>query len=182
MKKGFTLLELLIVISILAILMVIVAVVLNPGELIAQARDAQRISDLSSLRSVLPLYMASISPNSLGACNRRCTLSGVTPFGTDISPVGCATISTSTLINSAGWVDVNFNDISGGSPFSKLPIDPVNKNGYYYGYACDDSAKTFELVAVLESEKYTIKEDFDGKDGGNRANIYEIGTDPGLDL
>jgi prepilin-type N-terminal cleavage/methylation domain-containing protein len=41
--KGFTLIELLIVIAILAILATAVVLVLNPAQILAQARDAQRI-------------------------------------------------------------------------------------------------------------------------------------------
>ena len=51
--KGFTLLELLIVIGILAILAGVVVLVLNPAELLRQARDSQRISDLSTMRSAI---------------------------------------------------------------------------------------------------------------------------------
>ena len=58
MKKGFTLIELLIVIAILAILATTVVLVLNPAQILAQARDAQRISDLSSIKSAIALYLA----------------------------------------------------------------------------------------------------------------------------
>ncbi|MDD4931154.1 MAG: prepilin-type N-terminal cleavage/methylation domain-containing protein, partial [Candidatus Colwellbacteria bacterium] len=44
--KSFTLVELLIVIAILAVLAAAVVVVLNPAELLAQARDSQRSTDL----------------------------------------------------------------------------------------------------------------------------------------
>jgi len=44
-KKGFTLLELLIVIGILAILSTTVVLVINPAELLKKARDSQRISE-----------------------------------------------------------------------------------------------------------------------------------------
>ena len=44
-SSGFTLLELLIVISVLAILSVALIVVLNPAETLKKGRDSQRISD-----------------------------------------------------------------------------------------------------------------------------------------
>jgi len=55
-KKGFTLVELLIVIAILAILAAGVVVVINPGELLAQARDSTRLRDFRSLNQAIALF------------------------------------------------------------------------------------------------------------------------------
>src|SRR3989344_7995871 len=55
---GFTLIELLIVIAILVVLSVAVVVILNPAELLRQARDSTRISDLASVNSAIALYLA----------------------------------------------------------------------------------------------------------------------------
>ncbi len=52
-KKGFTLIELLIVIGIIGILAAAVIVVLNPAELLAQARDGTRLSDIDSANSAI---------------------------------------------------------------------------------------------------------------------------------
>ena len=46
--KGFTLLELLIVIGILGVLSVALVFVLNPAESLKKARDSQRMSDLTT--------------------------------------------------------------------------------------------------------------------------------------
>ena len=56
LKKGFTLIELLIVIAILAVLSVAVVLVLNPAELLKQARDSTRISDMAAINSASYLY------------------------------------------------------------------------------------------------------------------------------
>lgn len=66
-KKGFTLLELLIVISILSILSVAVILVLNPAETLRKARDSQRISDLASLKTALGIYTTSLASPDLDA-------------------------------------------------------------------------------------------------------------------
>jgi prepilin-type N-terminal cleavage/methylation domain-containing protein len=52
-RHDFTLIELLVVIAIIAILSVIVILTLNPAQLLMQARDSNRISDMSTLNDAL---------------------------------------------------------------------------------------------------------------------------------
>ena len=79
MKKGFTLIELLIVIAILAILATTIAVVMNPAQMLKEARDSQRMSDLKSIQSALALYLVSVvNPSFTGKHN--CT-KGTTGYG-----------------------------------------------------------------------------------------------------
>lgn len=56
--RGFTLLELIIVIAILAILSVAVVLVINPAETLKRARDSQRLSDMSAIKSAIGLYLS----------------------------------------------------------------------------------------------------------------------------
>ena len=60
-KRGFTLIELVIVIAILAILAAVVILSINPAQLLAQARDSQRLSDLTSIKAAIALYLATAS-------------------------------------------------------------------------------------------------------------------------
>src|SRR5258708_2103409 len=62
---GFTLIELFVVIAIIAILSVVVILTLNPTELLKQARDSNRISDLSTLKSAISLYLSDVTTPSL---------------------------------------------------------------------------------------------------------------------
>lgn len=52
-SKGFTLLELLIVIAILAVLASVTVIVINPAELLARARDSQRMGDIAAINTAL---------------------------------------------------------------------------------------------------------------------------------
>ena len=80
--KGFTLIELLIVIAIVAILSVVVILTLNPAELLKQTRDSNRISDLSTLKSALSLYLADVTTPILAGDYTRCYYSVTsTPAG-----------------------------------------------------------------------------------------------------
>ena len=175
MKRGFTLIELLIVIGILAILAVAVVLILNPAQLLAQARDSQRMSDLNSVKSAISLYLVTYTSPTVTAGPTFTASSSPTicPFS---SCVG-ATLTTSTAVDGTGWVKVNLNNTTGGSALGALPMDPTNSTTYQYGYQGEDTNKTFKLVGVLESTKYS---GLMSTDGGNTASWYETGTNLGL--
>lgn len=161
--KGFTLLELLIVISIIAVLSVALVLVLNPAEALKKSRDAQRISDLNTLKTALGIYLTSTSTPVMGACTA--TRSSTTT----------ATYTTT----GSGWVDVNLDSLTGGSPISNLPQDPVNDATYAYWYKCNTTTKTFEFSTLLESAAYGPggTDDKGAKDGGTTGDTrYEVGT------
>jgi len=58
-KKGFTLVELLIVIAIIGVLAVVVLVAINPVEQLAKTRDSGRISSVTQLGHALQAYYTS---------------------------------------------------------------------------------------------------------------------------
>ena len=167
MKKGFTLIELLIVIAILAILATAVVLVLNPAQILAQARDSQRISDLGSVKSAIALYLATTTSTPAMTLTVGCTNAAPTPYGAG----ACA--RTSTAIDGTGWVGVDLRQTSGGSSLGALPIDPLNNSTTsQYSYKAD-TALTFKLTGSLESTKYAPMM---GTDGGSWAGTYEVGT------
>lgn len=184
MKKGFTLVELLIVIGILAVLATVTVLVLNPAEILAQSRDTQRLADMDTLKSALALYLATASNVDLSSAtggaflcrdetppgNFGASLAAVpSPFGTTLDFPALAKAGLRG-VDGSGWVAVNFGDASGGSPISTLPVDPAPQpgsgglpgTGRYYAYACNQTNKTFELNTSLESTKYVGKESTDG--------------------
>jgi prepilin-type N-terminal cleavage/methylation domain-containing protein len=55
-KKGFTLIEVLLVIVIIAILAGIVLIAVNPGRQVAQANNAQRNSDVNAILNAVHQY------------------------------------------------------------------------------------------------------------------------------
>ena len=190
LKKGFTLVELLIVIAILAVLAAAVVIVLNPAELLAQSRDAQRISDFETLNSALAIYIAQASTIDLGSCpaGGRCTYSpgaGNGPFATTT----CTFNASTNNVTGTGWIDVNLASTPGGSPIPYLPVDSSNTASYFYAYGCSESPNyVFELNGRLESAKHRVKMTTDGGSDNTCSTylentcFYELGTDAALDL
>ena len=194
-QKGFTLIELLIVIAIVAILSVVVILTLNPAELLKQTRDSNRISDLSTLKTAIGLYVADVTfPNLFGSfANDICFVSTSTSLGNCNAPIGGAPLfvgsvaenaSTSRDVNGSGWLPVNFTQISSGVPLGNLPVDPVNNDTYFYAYFASSTSLTFEINAHMESDKFKNGggADVESTDGGSKLDEYEAGTAPGLSL
>ena len=204
-EKGFTLIELLVVIGIIAVLSVVVILTINPAELLRQARDSNRVSDLGTLKSALSLYLTDVSSPNLNFYGAVTNCYTSIPIGGSEQPSTtgiCASwvnsgYATGTYITSAtsssaanyrkvdgtGWVPVNFSSISSGAPLGNLPIDPVNASGYFYSFAASSSL-TFELDAKMESAKYSFGGggNVESTDGGDRSGEYEVGTAPSLSL
>ncbi len=191
-QKGFTLIELLVVIAIIAVLSVVVILTLNPAELLKQARDSNRISDLNTLKSALSLFLADTS-SSTGLGTYASCYMGLSKAGS-VSTSGCNSIfyitgtgaftawltSTSNKVDNTGWIPVNFTAITSGSPLGALPLDPSNSaaasSSYYY--RANPSSSTFKLAAYLESSKYgASNQNLAGNDNGNDAGAYEVGSD-----
>lgn len=191
-KTGFTLIELIIVIAVIAILATTVILVINPVNILREARDSQRIADLGQMSSAMGLYLATVvSPDLDGSGALDC------PTDCFVNPAGVAancggrhaaaritTIITSRATDGTGWVPVNLAAISGGSPLSVWPVDPVNSATSFYSYACNNVAITYEFNAEMESTRYADggSDDVESNDGGTVATVYEIGSEPGLDL
>jgi prepilin-type N-terminal cleavage/methylation domain-containing protein len=185
--KGFTLIELLVVVSIIAILAVFVILTLNPAQMLAQARDSQRISDMSTLKSAISLYLQDVSSPSIGSSSVCYGSAPLTP-----GSAGCggrmsasdATVTTTTAAAAAsttggGWIPINFATITSGSPIGSEPVDPINNATYFYSYATTGSPTfLYELDAHMESTKYAASgtSDIESTDGGSNSNTYETGT------
>jgi len=189
-KDSFTLIELLIVTTLLAILGTVVVVVLNPAEMMKQSRDSQRLVDLNQLNKVLSFIQvdqpalnfgsSSVVYVSIPDASSSCANLGLPSLPSGWS-YACSNSFNYKKINGNGWVPVNFTQFSGGSPLSKLPIDPVNatSTGEYYTYVTGGS---WELSALLTSTKYSFGGDNDkeAKDGGDTPELFEIGNNLSL--
>lgn len=214
---GFTLLETLIVIAIVAVISAVLIFVLNPAESLRKARDTQRLSDLRTFTKALAFWITTKSNiqggDLCGGSNLKPRLYISFPKdkkGIDLSEGGCATplpppgspLSSFASnwhqsfggdlykINGKGWIPVDFTAISGGSPITHIPVDPVNSinipkdeegycpddNDLFYRFTCFQPNLTWEFDVMLESKEFTVIMPKALEDGGTNDVRYEVGT------
>ncbi len=140
-KLGFTLLELLIVISIIGILAAIVTA--NLMEAKAGARDAERQANIRELKNAIELYK-----NKYG-----------------VYPDGCNGTTNRTTLKWSGQINSSFSCADGSNNYivglapefiSALPIDPkLNsaQSGYVYTTNGDKTVYKLKAMRTVETEK-----------------------------
>lgn len=150
--KGFSLVELLVISTIMLIVGGSIFLAIDPVEIRKKARDAKRISDLTELARIIDSYAADHgnAPPDVNVTVRR----------SNQPPTGNANAS------GTGWIQV---DLSGYA--EKLPVDPKNTDALIYRYY--RSGNLYKLDATLEYQTSFMN---NAKDGGNDANHYEVGS------
>lgn len=165
-EKGFTLVELLVVIAIIAVLALVVILVINPVEITAQSRDSRRVADLANLQNAINV---TVQQDANKSTNIYCGGTPTTPGNCSTNGTGNSTTGT-TAVDGTGWAKINIasqNTVA----VSALPIDPTNSTADHYTYC--GNATGYEIKTVLESNKYKGQM---ATDGGDDPNTYQVGT------
>ena len=182
--RGFTLVELLILIALIATLSVVVLLILNPAEQFKAARDSRRLSDLNTVNRALSIVEAvtqhpspgssSIVYVSLPDSDSLCG-SYVLPSLQIGWMYHCSPSSTYHAADGSGWIPGNFS-ATANQALATLPVDPVNMatGSLYYTYVRGGS---WELSATMESNKY---KNLTTSDNGDDSTVFEAGTDLSL--
>lgn len=163
-QKGFTLVEILIVVSLIAILAVVALITINPAEAQRRARDTQRIKDISSLQSIIEQYL---SDNS--------TVTGMT----EVSGGG------TNACGASGWTGIDLCAYA-----NTLPTDPTNRATVVavtdaggttnataqYSIIINDQGQ-YRICARMESRANVAKMTTDGE----ANNFFEVFSYTGVD-
>jgi prepilin-type N-terminal cleavage/methylation domain-containing protein len=133
-SEGFTLIEALLAISIMAILAGVLLMVINPAQLQAKARDSKRASSLKVIQTALDLYRSDNSGASPGTNPGSCV--NIATIATALVPKYIQslpsdpkdpTISFMYLTNGSGYVLVAQMETAGSA--SASPCSGISKYG-----------------------------------------------------
>lgn len=141
-EKGFTLLELLIVIGIIAILAGVAFVALDPLSRFRDARDAKRWSDVTAILSAIKIdQVDNRGPYAYGVNNfnnpAQSTVAGTAYQISTATSSGASTCNAECSAVSAVDACVNLSDLVTQGYLSALPIAPNGNgswNSTYTGY------------------------------------------------
>lgn len=138
MKKGFTLVELLVVMAIIGILTTLVASNFRNSQI--RGRDVVRKSDLKQLSEALDLFYS--DHGRYPAANAAGEIMGCSYVPTDPSTSANCT-----------WGDDQMGD-GNTVYFSTLPVDPVDlTQNYYYRIVDTVLFQSYQIFARLENSK-----------------------------
>jgi prepilin-type N-terminal cleavage/methylation domain-containing protein len=191
--SGFTLIELLVVIAIIAILSLVLIFTLNPAELLAEARDSTRLSDLTTLQGAISTYSVATSAGSLGS-STVVYISVPDPVVTSTAGDHCDSLGLPSLpspwtyhcaspnayknVDGTGWLPLDFRVINSQSVINVLPADPKNQTSSGLFYTYETNGSNYEITAAVESGKYGTggSNDVVSKDNGKYSDLLEKGS------
>lgn len=148
MAKGFTIIELLVVVTIISILSAVILLVSNPFTLRAKTRDAQRIHDISTISSALEIYLADNKVYPASGSGGACTPATSTWQRVDNGSTSSCLYSA--LVPSSGlrYMNILPTDPLGSGSTPSSPCSASTANGYYYVSSANGG--TYLLVTLLE--------------------------------
>ncbi len=128
-KKGFTLVEIVIVIAIIGILAAVTVVALKPAEIFANGRNSRRVSDVSSLRTAVSQWLAREGADDDNAFTTLGATAVLDPSDGVGDNEGVPASSLTALV-SAGYLQSIPNE-PGGDPY-RVGVDDVTNPSHVF--------------------------------------------------
>lgn len=141
-QKGFTLMEILLVIGLLAVLAVVVFVALDPAKRFQDTRNARRTTDIQNILSAVHTYVNDTKGTFPAAITSTEKQIGTAATGCAIATGGCAV---------AGATDCVDLSTALGSYLKSIPIDP-NGTAALTGYSIVRDTNNMVTVRACNAE------------------------------
>ncbi len=136
-KRGFTLLEILLVVAAIAILAGIVIIAINPGKQLADTRNAQRRVNVNTILNAVYQY--------------EIDNKGALPAGIPVAPTGALEICKTGGV-CTGLVDLSSLTLN-ETYLTAIPTDPTGVNTNGTGYKIQQSANGRITVNAPSAEQ-----------------------------
>lgn len=128
-QRGFTLVELLIVIGILAVLLAIVLIAVNPQQQFREANNTARKADVNAILNAISSYAADNE--------------GQLPAG--------ITSTDKTVTSTAGATNLDLCSTLVPTYIADLPLDPVTGTESPAGSVCTEASATYDTQYTVRS-------------------------------
>lgn len=139
-KKGFTLIELMVVIAIIGFMSAVILASINTARI--KARDTQRIAELRNIEKAMNLY--ALSNNGIMYSN------GFTSW----SSLALGQTSSTICGNRGGQTVTLFNVLKNANTLVSVPNpDPMASKGYCYLHVADTTGRYVVVATALEGRK-----------------------------
>lgn len=143
-QKGFTLIEILVVIGIIAVLATIVIIAINPARQFAQARNTQRTSNLNTILNAIGQNIA----DNRGILTCTTPAMGTIPVVNPMAPASGRNIGTPT----SGTI-VDLSCLAPTYIASSIPMDPSGGTAANTQYTIQiDNAGRYSICAPNSNE------------------------------
>ncbi len=147
-NRGFTLVELLVVIGIIVILLSVVLIAVDPGKRLKQSRDAVRRQDVGDILEATLQYAADNNGSFPSGIDG--TAGNYQVLGTNSS--GCSAVCGTISAGSVAAVCTDLTSTLVPTYLASMPIDPSTGTVGNTGYAIDKTAAGRIVVVSCNPE------------------------------
>jgi len=149
LKKGFTLIEVLLVIAIIAILAAIVIIAVNPSKQMLDARQAQRKADVNTILNAAYQYAIDNPTSTLGGTSGN----GIIPISPTAAKEVCSSATSATCVT-ASLADLSAL-LDSEKYLTAIPVDPAGNVTNGAGYTIQKTAAGRLTVTAPAVGSYT---------------------------